>query len=137
MNEIKQNLKNKIIELCSVMSVSGFEKRAADTLYATIGKDFDEIKTDSVGNHIFIKRCNKEDAPDRWDRFKNGAETNAAIAKRLAEKHGLLYIPLQEVFDKALEKAAPNYWAYDGVHPTPMGHELIKREWLKGFEQIK
>ena len=63
MNEIKQNLKNKIIELCSVMSVSGFEKRAADTLYATIGKDFDEIKTDSVGNHIFIKRCAKKDAP--------------------------------------------------------------------------
>ena len=63
MNEIKQKLKNKIIDLSSVMSVSGFEKRATDTLYATIGKDFDEIKTDPVGNHIFIKRCNKKDAP--------------------------------------------------------------------------
>ncbi len=25
----------------------------------------------------------------------------------------------------------------DGVHPTPVGHELIKRAWLEGFEKIK
>ncbi len=27
--------------------------------------------------------------------------------------------------------ASPN-----GVHPTPMGHELIKNEWMKAFENI-
>lgn len=63
MNQIQQILKDRIIELCSVMSVSGFEKRAKDTLYEKLGGDFDEIKTDPVGNHIFIKRCGKENAP--------------------------------------------------------------------------
>lgn len=81
--------------------------------------------------------CNTEEIPDKWQRFKKGTAINATIAKKIAEKHGLLYIPLQEVFDKACEKAEPTYWTIDGVHPTPMGHELIKKEWLKGFEKIK
>ena len=63
MNQLQQTLKNKIIDLCSLMSVSGFEKRAKDTLYELMSKNFDEIKTDSVGNHIFIKHCEKENAP--------------------------------------------------------------------------
>jgi hypothetical protein len=25
----------------------------------------------------------------------------------------------------------------DGVHPMSIGHELIKRAWLEGFEKIK
>lgn len=28
-----------------------------------------------------------------------------------------------------------DYWLYDGVHPTAMGHELITREWIKAFRQ--
>ena len=60
MNELQNKLKENIISLASVMSVSGFEKRASDRLRDMIGKDFDEIKTDAVGNHIFIKRSGKE-----------------------------------------------------------------------------
>ncbi len=59
MNETQEKLKNSIISLCSLMSVSGFEKRATDTLRETVGVHFDEIKTDAVGNHIFIKRCGR------------------------------------------------------------------------------
>ena len=29
------------------------------------------------------------------------------------------------------------FWLKDGVHPTEAGHELIKREWLKAFEQMR
>ncbi|MBO5452471.1 MAG: hypothetical protein J6A69_00685 [Clostridia bacterium] len=25
----------------------------------------------------------------------------------------------------------------DGVHPTPMGHEYIKNEWIKAFNNLK
>jgi len=28
------------------------------------------------------------------------------------------------------------YWLSDGVHPTAMGHEYIKREWLKMFNTL-
>lgn len=63
MNDLQTKLKKRIIELCSFMSVSGFEKRATEELQALLGKSFDEVRTDPVGNHIFMKSCEKEGAP--------------------------------------------------------------------------
>ena len=48
----------------------------------------------------------------------------------------LTFIPLQDKFDEATKLAPADHWLRDGVHPTTEGHELIKREWLKGFERI-
>ena len=63
MNDLQKRLKNNIETLCSVMSVSGFERRATSELRAIIGSDFDDMQTDAVGNHLFFKRCGREDAP--------------------------------------------------------------------------
>ena len=63
MKEIHEKLKKNIIDLCSVMSVSGFEPRASEELREKLAPHFDEYRRDAVGNHMFIKRCGKEDAP--------------------------------------------------------------------------
>ena len=70
-------------------------------------------------------------------RLREIQERAAQIVKELAEKHNLKYTPLQEVFDEALKKADYDYLTTDGVHPTPVGSELIKREWLKAFNEIR
>ena len=82
--------------------------------------------------------CNCEEHPARWDYFEPETKLRAQAARRVAEKHGIVFVPLQEIFDKA-NVGAPHdaYWLRDGVHPTAMGHELIKNEWLKAFEKIK
>ncbi len=80
---------------------------------------------------------NTEADPNRWEKFSSGVYEVAAIAKKLAQKYNLKFVSLQDKFDKACEKAAPDYWLSDGVHPTAKGHELIKREWLKAFNEIK
>ena len=72
-----------------------------------------------------------------YDEFRKGAKEKAAVAKRVAEKNGLVFVPLMEKFDEAEKLAPANYWLADGVHPTAMGHEIIKREWLKAFEQLE
>ena len=74
---------------------------------------------------------------ENWDKFRSGAEEKAAAAKRVAEKNNLLFVPLMEKFDELAKKAPNDYWLVDGVHPTAMGHELIKREWLKAFETLE
>ena len=58
------------------------------------------------------------------------------MAKKIAEKHNLPFIPLQAGFDALTKEAPANHWLGDGVHPTPMGHEFIKREWLKAFAAL-
>ena len=81
--------------------------------------------------------CDTEEIPDRLSRFRTDVAEKAAVAKKIAEKYGLPIIELQPAFDAACKKAEPSYWAYDGVHPTAKGHELIKREWLKAFKEIE
>lgn len=67
------------------------------------------------------------------EEFQTEVALRGAVARRVAEKHGLEFIPLQEKFDEAVELAPESYWLTDGVHPTAAGHELIAREWMKQF----
>ncbi|MEE1198725.1 MAG: SGNH/GDSL hydrolase family protein [Acutalibacteraceae bacterium] len=79
-----------------------------------------------------------EEIPNRWQLFKGDVLLHAAAAERIAEKHGCKYIKLQKLFDDAAKKSGNTaYWLRDGVHPSNFGHELIKREWLKAFDEIK
>ena len=43
-------------------------------------------------------------------------------------------IPLQSDFDRALSRAPAAYWAYDGIHPTHAGFQLIADNWLQTVE---
>lgn len=79
----------------------------------------------------------RDEQPERWEVFSHGVYELAKIAKKLANKHNLKFVELQCKFDEATKLAPPNYWLADGVHPTAKGHELIKREWLKAFHEIK
>ena len=69
--------------------------------------------------------------------FQADVFEKAKAAKRVAEKNNLSFIPLQEKFDEACKKAPASYWLYDGAHPTPAGHEILKNIWLEKFEEIK
>ena len=66
--------------------------------------------------------------------FRKEVEEKAAVSKRIAEKYLLEFIPLMKNFDEAEKLVNASYWLYDGVLPTSMGHELIKREWIKTFK---
>ncbi len=63
---------------------------------------------------------------DQW--FPEFDDRRAA-AKRVASRAGATFVPLQSMFDRLAATAAPQYWAADGVHPTPAGHEAIADAW--------
>jgi lysophospholipase L1-like esterase len=54
-----------------------------------------------------------------------------AAAKRVAQKVGATFVPLQHAFDEAAARTKPEDWLFDGVHPTPAGHALIAERWHK------
>lgn len=74
---------------------------------------------------------------EKWDDFSRETPLRAQMAKRIADKYNLPFVPLQAGFDKLCESAPASYWLHDGVHPTAMGHEYIKNEWLKAWEKLK
>ena len=55
-------LKELIVALSGLMSITGHEGYETDKLSALLS-GFDEEITDKVGNHIFVKRCGRENAP--------------------------------------------------------------------------
>ena len=77
-----------------------------------------------------------EEEPERWKIFSREVPLRAQAAKRVAQKHGAAFVPLQEKLTALCEKADPSWWLRDGVHPTEAGHEVIAREWVKCFEKM-
>lgn len=63
-----------------------------------------------------------------WDYFSKEVPLRAEAARRVAEKHGCTFIPLQKDFDEACKIAPASHWLMDGVHPNAAGHELIARK---------
>ena len=80
---------------------------------------------------------NRPDQPDRFIQFDKAVKEHAEITRKIAEKYDLKFVPLQKVLDDAASKVSPTELLSDGVHPTEKGHELIKQEWLKAFNEIK
>lgn len=48
-----------------------------------------------------------------------------------ASVDGAVLVPLDDLFRAACTRAAPSWWAPDGVHPSVAGHALIADAWLR------
>lgn len=68
---------------------------------------------------------------------KNAAEASRYIVgyqkavAELASEFGASFVPLQARFSEKSRATGPQYWIWDGIHPTENGHGLIAEEWLK------
>jgi lysophospholipase L1-like esterase len=74
----------------------------------------------------FVLRTGAVDA--RW--FPEFDQRRAAAA-RVAARARATFVPLQTVFNQRIRTAPPEYWAADGVHPTPAGHAVIAEHWRR------
>ena len=66
-----------------------------------------------------------------YDEFRKEVELRAEMARKIAKKYSLLFIPLQEDFDEAVHKAPVECWLADGVHPALAGSQLIADKWIE------
>ena len=73
---------------------------------------------------------------EQWTVFSREVPLRAQAARRVAEKHGAAFVPLQEKVDEMSRLAPATHWLRDGVHPSEAGHELIAREWMKTFRLL-
>lgn len=55
--------KKLLFDICSCMSISGFEYRCEKKLREIVMPYFDEYIGDSAGNHIFVKKSKSANAP--------------------------------------------------------------------------
>ncbi len=74
----------------------------------------------------FVLRCGAVDAS--W--FPEFDERRAAAA-RVARQANATFVPMHDKFTELAARTSPEYWAADGVHPTPAGHGLIAERWRR------
>lgn len=74
----------------------------------------------------FVLRCGA--VKESW--FPEFDQRRAAC-KRSADEIGAIWVPFQSMFDQAVERNEPSYWAGDGVHPSVAGHALMAKTWMK------
>lgn len=53
------------------------------------------------------------------------------IVRNLADEFQAIWVPFQEMFDRALQEAPAEMWALDGVHPTAPGHYRMACFWIQ------
>ena len=97
----------------------------------------EEVKTALPDIKIMIMEpfvLNASATQENWEEFNTEVKKRAQMAKKIAEKYNLPFIELQKGFDELTKKEEPSYWLKDGVHPTEMGHEYIKNQWLEAFK---
>ncbi|TYP79150.1 hypothetical protein [Paenibacillus methanolicus] len=66
-----------------------------------------------------------------WEAWREGIRERQQIVRRLAALRGCAFVRLQQPFEEAAKLSPPEYWLWDGFHPTPAGHGLLAVEWMK------
>jgi Cellulase M and related proteins len=56
------NLKDLVVKLSETMSISGYEAKYYNAIHEIINPYFDEYQTDNAHNHIYVRKCGKENA---------------------------------------------------------------------------
>ena len=69
------------------------------------------------------------------DEWMAEVAARGVIVKKLAAEFDAVFVPLQNVLEKAAAKANDNLKILrDGVHPTLAGAQIIADQWLKYVE---
>jgi lysophospholipase L1-like esterase len=69
--------------------------------------------------------------PNRQDRMRARMDEYGRIVRALVDRHDAVFVDAQAAFDATLQTLYPATLAWDRVHPTPAGHMVIARAFLK------
>ena len=75
--------------------------------------------------------------PNRQDPMRARMNEYGAIVKKLADKYHLIFVDLQDGWDKLFQHMHPCSIAWDRIHPNQTGHMYIAKQFLDavGFER--
>jgi lysophospholipase L1-like esterase len=63
--------------------------------------------------------------------YRDDLNPKIEIVHKLSEEFFTLLVPLDKIFRESCSDHSAEYWAPDGVHPTPAGHTLIAESWIE------
>lgn len=70
-----------------------------------------------------------------FDIFSEKVEKLIHVVYELAKKYDLKYVPLQEIFNEKAKTYKEDELLLDGIHPTVLGHSIIKDAFLDVYKK--
>lgn len=65
--------------------------------------------------------------------WREDLDPKIGAIRQLAQEYRAWLVPLDSLFARAATQRRPDFWAPDGVHPSPAGHALIAQAWVETF----
>lgn len=69
--------------------------------------------------------------PEDRKQWRVDLDPKIQAVRELAREFGAYYVPFDGLFAQAAARTSPQFWAADGVHPSPAGHALMAQAWLR------
>lgn len=69
--------------------------------------------------------------PEDRRAWREDLDPKIHVVRELAREFKAMLLPLDGIFSSASAFKEPAFWLPDGVHPSPAGHALIAKEWLR------
>ena len=69
--------------------------------------------------------------PNREDMMRKKMDEYVDVCKKLAKKHGCIFVDFQKMYENYCKVRHSSYIAWDRVHPNQVGATLMAREFLK------
>lgn len=105
-----------------ITSTEGFENRYIKLL----------LETRSACNSSFVL-CEPFLLPaqEEMHTWREDLDSKIEVVHALARDFGAVLVPFDEMFTKAREQYSIPELAEDGIHPTPLGHQMMANLWFK------
>jgi len=68
---------------------------------------------------------------DERKEWRADLDLKIQVVRKLARKYGAHLLAADDMFAELAATTVPEYWAADGVHPTPAGHAALAAAWLR------
>lgn len=65
------------------------------------------------------------------EEWRTDLDPKIQVVRKLARTYGAQLLAADGMFAELATTAGPEYWAADGVHPTPAGHAALAAAWLR------
>ncbi|WP_327153504.1 SGNH/GDSL hydrolase family protein [Streptomyces tubercidicus] len=65
------------------------------------------------------------------EEWRTDLDPKIQAVRKLARKYGAQLLAADGMFAELAARTGPEYWAADGVHPTPAGHAALAAAWLR------
>lgn len=79
----------------------------------------------------FVERVGEVGKAPDYDQRRQIVSQLSALIRQMARDYDAVFLPFDKMFDKLVRKEPrPDYWIWDGIHPTPAGHRRMAEMWI-------